>query len=205
MADTAGSREVGTTFRLSHMTSHILFAALFVNVKNSAFLRQQLISANADYEYAFLDATSVLSVRQVLAAAFRAVNDSVNGRLKSRNVHSETVFALSPNNNIAESFRRFGISDATTSLIAVKIIPTNGTEDDQVASVAAVSNHLKASIEGDPLLVTESNLAVLSDVPKICKIYKVENKTTPNGLSSTAGRIGKIEGTILGIMAIKGS
>jgi hypothetical protein len=64
---------------------------------------------------------------------------------------------------------------------------------------------LKASIEGDPLPVTESNLAGLSDVPKICKIYKVENKTASNALSSTTGRIGQIEGTILGIMAIKGS
>jgi EKC/KEOPS complex subunit CGI121/TPRKB len=62
MADMVSSQEVGTTFRLSHMTSHILFATLFVNVKNAAFLRQQLISANADYEYAFLDATSVSRV-----------------------------------------------------------------------------------------------------------------------------------------------
>jgi hypothetical protein len=43
----------------------------------------------------------VLSVRQVLAAAFRAINDRANGRMKSRNVHSETVFALSPNNNVS--------------------------------------------------------------------------------------------------------
>jgi EKC/KEOPS complex subunit CGI121/TPRKB len=106
---------------------------------------------------------------------------------------------------IAESFRRFGVTDATSSLIAVKIIAATGTEDDQVASVAAVSHHLKASIEGDPLPFTESNLAGLSDVPKICKIYKIENKSASNGLSSIAGRIGHIEGTILGIMAIKGS
>ncbi len=107
---------------------------------------------------------------------------------------------------IAESFRRFGIADDTTSLIALKIIPANGTERDQVASVSAVSNHLKASVEGDPLPFTESNLAGLSDVPKICKIYKVEDKKEPtNGSNSAAGRIGQLEGTILGIMAIKGS
>jgi EKC/KEOPS complex subunit CGI121/TPRKB len=55
----ANAQEVGTTFRLSHINGYILFAALFVNVKNAAFLRQQLIAANTDYEYAFLDATSV--------------------------------------------------------------------------------------------------------------------------------------------------
>jgi EKC/KEOPS complex subunit CGI121/TPRKB len=110
---------------------------------------------------------------------------------------------------IAESFRRFGILDTTTSLIAVKIIPAVGSEEDQAASVTAVSNHLKASIAGDPLPFTESSLAHLSDVPKICKIYKVEDKngssTTSNGLNATADRISQLEGTILGIMAIKGS
>jgi EKC/KEOPS complex subunit CGI121/TPRKB len=107
---------------------------------------------------------------------------------------------------IAESFRRFGIADKTTSLIALKIIPANGTERDQVASVSAVSDHLKASVEGDPLPFTESKLAGLSDMPKICKIYKVEDKTGPTkGSNSAAGRIGQLEGTILGIMAIKGS
>jgi hypothetical protein len=69
--------------------------------------------------------------------------------------------------------------------------------------VSTVSNHLKAFVEGDPLPLTEQNLAGLSDMAKICKIYKIENK--PTGLSSTAGRIGQIEGTILGIMTIKGS
>jgi EKC/KEOPS complex subunit CGI121/TPRKB len=37
----------------------------------------------------------------VLAAVFRAANDYLNNRLKSRNVHSEIVFALSPNNNVS--------------------------------------------------------------------------------------------------------
>ncbi len=39
----------------------------------------------------------------VLAAVFRAANDYQNGRIKSRNVHSEIVFALSPNNNVSAS------------------------------------------------------------------------------------------------------
>jgi EKC/KEOPS complex subunit CGI121/TPRKB len=38
----------------------------------------------------------------VLAACFRAISDALNGRLKSRNVHSEIVFSLSPNNNVSQ-------------------------------------------------------------------------------------------------------
>jgi hypothetical protein len=43
----------------------------------------------------------ILSVNHVLAGVFRAINDLVTGRLKSRNVHSEIVFSLSPNNNVS--------------------------------------------------------------------------------------------------------
>lgn len=42
----------------------------------------------------------IVSRLHLLAAAFRAVNDSIEGRLKTRNIHSEIVFCLSPNNNV---------------------------------------------------------------------------------------------------------
>jgi len=40
-------------------------------------------------------------MNHVLAAVFRAINDMLQSRLKSRNVHSEIVFSLSPNNNVS--------------------------------------------------------------------------------------------------------
>lgn len=43
----------------------------------------------------------ILSRKHVLAAVFRAMNDYLSDRLKSRNIHSEIVFALSPNNNVS--------------------------------------------------------------------------------------------------------
>lgn len=36
-----------------------VYAALFKDVKNSAFLRQQLLAGNAEFEYAFIDARMV--------------------------------------------------------------------------------------------------------------------------------------------------
>jgi EKC/KEOPS complex subunit CGI121/TPRKB len=47
--------------RVPHMASHVLHIALFEGVENSAFLRQQLLDGNADFEYAFVDASSVLA------------------------------------------------------------------------------------------------------------------------------------------------
>ena len=50
------------TFNLAHVAqSTPVFAALFRDVRNAAFLRQQLVEANAEYEYAFLDASAVSS------------------------------------------------------------------------------------------------------------------------------------------------
>ena len=46
--------------RLAHVAhSTPVFAALYKDVNNAAFLRKQLVEANADYEYAFLDASVV--------------------------------------------------------------------------------------------------------------------------------------------------
>lgn len=92
------------TVTLPHLPNTPIQLCLFKNVQNAAFLRQQLLDGNTDFEYAFLDASVLVSRSHVLAACFRAISDSLNGRLKSRNVHSEIVFSLSPNNNVSQCF-----------------------------------------------------------------------------------------------------
>lgn len=85
---------------LPHLPNTPIQVCLFNDVQNSTFLRQQLLQGNSNFEYAFLDASVLISTSHVLAACFKAISDSLNGRLKTRNVHSEIVFALSPNNNV---------------------------------------------------------------------------------------------------------
>lgn len=90
------------SIRIPHLPEHPLQVGLFKDLKNASFLRQQLLEGNAEFEYAFLDASTLISRNHVLAACFRAINDQLNGRMKSRNVHSEIVFSLSPNNNVSD-------------------------------------------------------------------------------------------------------
>lgn len=47
------------TVTLPHLLEHPLYVALFKDVKNAPFLRQQLLDGNAEFEYAFLDAQVV--------------------------------------------------------------------------------------------------------------------------------------------------
>lgn len=44
---------------LPHLQQYPLCVGLWKNVKNASFLRQQLLAGNADFEYAFLDASVV--------------------------------------------------------------------------------------------------------------------------------------------------
>lgn len=50
------------TIQLSHLEGYPVHVGLFENVQNAAFLRQQLLDGNAEFEYAFLDATTVREV-----------------------------------------------------------------------------------------------------------------------------------------------
>lgn len=44
---------------LSHLPSLPVHAALYRDVQNAAFLKAQLLAGQADYEYAFIDASMV--------------------------------------------------------------------------------------------------------------------------------------------------
>lgn len=48
------------TINLPHLPSSLpVHVALYRDIENAPFLRQQLISGNADFEYAFIDASMV--------------------------------------------------------------------------------------------------------------------------------------------------
>ncbi|KAL4808942.1 kinase binding protein CGI-121-domain-containing protein [Aspergillus unguis] len=191
------------TIHLPHLPSSLeVHAALYKDVQNAAELRQHLLSGNAEFEYALIDASMILSRAHALSAVFRAVNDYLSERLKSRNLHSEIVFSLSPTNNIAESFRKFGISDTTSSLLVVKVSVTPDITHDSVAA------HLAQNIQGTCVPFDDEALAGISDVAKIKKAYKLGAlPTAPSNQANGAADEGKkrLELSILGAVALRGA
>ncbi|KAI9845553.1 MAG: hypothetical protein M1837_004650 [Sclerophora amabilis] len=207
------------TLSLEHLPSDKpVHVALFRDVCNSTFLKQQLLAGNADFEYAFIDASVIVSTVHALAAVFRAMNDSFHERLRSRNVHSEIVFSLSPNNNIAESFRRFGIDENTTSLLVVKVSTAPSITHE------SVQQHLSAVVEGTALEFSDENLCTLTDLAKVRKLYKLNSVSSKqagvantktgdrkeerkaNGVSHPdANEFKEVEAAILGAIALRGA
>lgn len=89
------------TIPLEHVpATHSVHVAFYRDVSNAGFLQSQLLARNPDFEYAFINATTIVSRLHVLAAAYKALSVLVEGRLKSPNVHAETVLALSASNNV---------------------------------------------------------------------------------------------------------
>ena len=92
---------------------------------------------------------------------------------------------------IAESFRRFGITDDTKHVLAIKV--GQGEQRTQTS----VKNHLEEHVEGKSVAFTDSNIARLHDLPRLRKIYKFD---IPKD-----GQLSVATSFVLGTMALKGS
>ncbi|KAH0543579.1 hypothetical protein FGG08_002140 [Glutinoglossum americanum] len=158
------------TIYLEHIPSqHPIHIALFKDVGNSAFLKQQLLSGNKEFEYSFIDASV-----------------------------------------IAESFRRFGISDTTTSLLVIKVSTSPSITHE------SVTQHLEAVVEGTPIEFSDNTLSKMTDMSRIRKIYKLntsQNMSSGKRMDASGNGVDyarlderkELETVIIGTIALRGA
>lgn len=113
------------------------------------------------------------------------------------------------------------------SLIAVKVSQTSSFTSSSGPSGTAISDHLRANVQGRLLPFTDEAVSSLTDMAKITKLYKLTSSDSGsksskrkapkmNGVSGAGapvegeskGVVGdraEMEAVILGIMAMKGS
>ncbi|KAI1347497.1 kinase binding protein CGI-121-domain-containing protein [Xylaria sp. FL0043] len=211
------------TFQLEHIPpTHSVHVAVFRDVENAAFLHQQLLARNADFEYALIDAGVITSRLQVLSAAFKAITAQVAGTMKTPNVHSEMVYALSPASNIAEAYRRHGITPTSRSLVIVKVLvtpqssvtePTTTTTSAETAGIADakaprtaqdVEKHLITHVQGKPLPFTDETLSELTDWGRVRKYYKLNGMGWLDGIKDSAAKNREMDMLVMSGMALRG-
>ncbi|KAJ8115848.1 hypothetical protein ONZ43_g4574 [Nemania bipapillata] len=208
------------TVQLEHIPStHSVHIAVFRDVENAAFLHQQLLARNPDFEYALIDAGVITSSLQVLSAAFRAINVQVAGTMRTPNVHSEIVWSLSPNNNIAESYRRYGITPESRDLIIVKVLVTPlvsssssppAVETDSDASAKplltpqTIEEHLLTHVKGRPVPFTDLTLGELTDWGRVRKYYKLNGVSWLDKIKDPATKDKEMNMLIMSGMALRG-
>ncbi|KAL1901088.1 hypothetical protein Sste5346_002155 [Sporothrix stenoceras] len=177
---------------------YAVYAALFTDVANAAFLQSQLVARNADFEYALVDAATVVSRTHLLAAVYKAVLAHNSKALKTPNVHSETVLSLSPSLNIAEAYRRYGITAETHNVLVVKILLDG-------ADPSPVWAHLAEHVQGTPVPLSDSaTLAESTDLARVRKYYKLNGIPSLAGNEDTPAKRQEAEVLVLGAMALRG-
>ncbi|KAI1334592.1 CGI121 protein [Xylariaceae sp. FL0016] len=188
------------TIPLCHLpASHSVHVVVFRDVSNASFLQEQLLGRNPEFEYAFVDASTVTSRLQILSAVFRAITTEQSGHMKTPNVHSEIVCSLSPTNNISEAYRRYGITPASKHIVVVKVLvsPSAGTAQD-------VEAHLRQHIEGRMVPFADEMLAQFTDWSKVRKYYKLNGVGCLDGVKDEAAKTREMEMLMLGGMALRG-
>ncbi|KAM0427981.1 hypothetical protein ACHAQK_011861 [Fusarium lateritium] len=192
------------TVNLEHLPdSHKIYVALFRDVNNSAFLHQQLLARNPLFEYAFIDASVVVSRLHLLSAVFKATSTAVNGVLRTPNVHSEIVCCMSSSNNIADAYRRYGISPSTNDLIVVKVT-FPGEDGAEPLTHDQVWEHLKSNVEGEAVSITDDQISTTTDVPKVRKYYKLNGLKWLDDIKDEKVKKQEMESLVIGAMALRG-
>lgn len=99
---------------------------------------------------------------------------------------------------IAEAYRRYGISPSTKDLIVVKVAI------DGEPSYQSISDHISKNIEGDQLPVTDQNLAAATDMSKVSKYYKLNGLKWLDSIKDQSAKHKELEMLVLGSMALRG-
>ncbi|KAG0299353.1 hypothetical protein BGZ97_003765 [Linnemannia gamsii] len=147
-------------------TAGDIHMACFTAVKNAPDLKEKLQNQDKSLTFAIVESNLIMDVFQLLLAATKAAHDNETGKLATQTISTEIIYNLSPSKNIAESLKRFGISEDTTSLIAVKI---GGNADE-------IMEEMSRTVEGN--LVSFSKLDQEKDMVRLRQYYKIDPKVS---------------------------
>ncbi|AMD22948.1 HHR179Cp [Eremothecium sinecaudum] len=137
-----------------------LHIALFEEVANVAELRDNV----ANLPYSFIDARSVVSKEQLLSAIYRALIEKQYNKLRTMTLHSEFILCLSPNSNIGESFKKFGLKEDSKAVIVLKATTPDETFDKE---------ELLSLMHGKEVEFSNEKLLSYADINLIKKNYKL--------------------------------
>lgn len=111
---------------------------------------------------------------------------------------------------IAESFRRFGISPTSTSVLVIKVTtPTSPT----TLTAATIQEHLAASVQGRQVDPIDEEINKATDWARVRKVYKLPLVQPQKGVKrEVSGAVRseeeerkELEIQVLGAMALRGA
>ncbi|KAJ3165888.1 hypothetical protein HDU88_003763 [Geranomyces variabilis] len=165
---------------------YVMYIQPFTRIQNAAEVKKLLVAGDPRVpQMALVDASNILDIFQLQLACTKALLSQQDNTMTTRTLYAEILFNLCPTNKISEAFRKFGIADTSTAVLAVMVgqQPPSGEIQSMLANL----------IKGTPVGV--ESVPELADVKAINKIFKLgsEQRTRSETLS-----------LVIGTMALKG-
>ncbi|KAJ3177932.1 hypothetical protein HDU87_004214 [Geranomyces variabilis] len=165
---------------------YVMYIQPFTDVQNAAEVKKLLMAGDPRVpEMTLVDASNILDIFQLQLACTKALLSQRDNTMTTRTLYAEILFNLCPTNKISEAFRKFGIADTSTAVLAVMV--------GQQPPSAEIQNMLATLIKGTPVGV--DSVPGLADVKAVNKIFKLgSGQRTRNETLSL----------VIGTMALKG-
>jgi len=80
---------------------------LYKDVLNTSEIMTELLKGQL--EWSIINCKPIINHQQLLLAATKAIATLSTGKLTTNNIHTELIYRLSPNTNIRESLKNFGL------------------------------------------------------------------------------------------------
>ena len=152
------------TFKLNLYPEYTATVALFVDVNNVPEIRANLLAGKLNC--ALLNTEIIADVFSLLQACNKAVYSVTNQTMRTRNLHTEILFNLSPSNSIKEALTAFGVRDVQPNLIGVCLRKSVSETDGMESLINMVDGATK------PL----NDIEKYNDINKITKLYKITDE-----------------------------
>lgn len=165
-----------TVIQLPSLTKYQALAVLATDVENLTDIKANLIKGNTQYDYGFVNAKNIVSLEQIRSAYYKVMVDERHDTMKTRTLHTEFIYALSPFKNIMDCLNKFGISKDSKTLLILKIVKSDELNEEYINENL---DNLSKIVDGKFIDLTDENLINHVDVKVVEKNTKLKIRGTP--------------------------
>lgn len=147
------------------------FAVLVTNIKNQQAIKENVIKGNLKYDFAYINCHNLLSLEQLYSALYKTLLDNSQNGMKSKSLHTEFIYNLSPMKNIMDCLNKFGVSTDSRNMVVVKIVQNDKITYEYFNEIL---KSVQEIIDGNIMELSDVNLHQFSDLKKIENNFKIK-------------------------------
>ncbi|POW05616.1 hypothetical protein PSTT_09561 [Puccinia striiformis] len=147
--------------------SSVINVWLFEEVKNANEIKKADITLQL-----FCRQIQITSRQHLITAVSQALVTRSHGTLKTKTLHSEILWTLSPGTNIMEAIKKFGLGPQTSALLLVKLQPIQAEPDS--LSNEGLDQAARALVDGNLVSLDHLGKSIVN-WKELRRMYKIND------------------------------